>query len=113
MTARHQIEILTHSIFDFSSYQNFDVQTEKESETKRKNRAFKLADVSKSYTAFLTRNVNNENNKIIDEKMDEILVSRIINEGIDSGDTNFEATLRLIDRPVSYTHLTLPTIYSV
>ena len=30
--------------------------------------------------------------------MDEILVSRIINEGIDSGDTNFEATLRLIDR---------------
>ncbi|GGX74624.1 hypothetical protein GCM10011309_25990 [Litorimonas cladophorae] len=98
MTARHQIEILTHSIFDFDAFENFEVQTEKESELKRKNRAFKLADVSKSYTAFLTRNVNNENNKIIDQKMDDILVSRIIAEGVEDDSVNFENVLNLIDR---------------
>jgi hypothetical protein len=98
MTPRHQIEILTSQMFDFSALENIAVQTEKERADGVLRGAFNLGDISKGYLAFLTGNVNNENNKIIDEKMDEILVSRVLDARDNAGDHSFEDIMALIDK---------------
>lgn len=97
MTPRHQIEILTEEIFDFEPLKNIKVQTEKGRASKVIAGAFNVGDISKAYLAFLTNNVNNENNKIIDEKMDEILVGRILDAKDSNGELNFEKLLLLVD----------------
>ena len=97
MTPRHQIEILTAEIFDFSQLNNIAIQTEKERADKTIRGAFNLGDISRGYLAFLTNNVNNENNKIIDEKMDEILVNRVLNSRDVNSDFKFQDVLGLID----------------
>src|SRR5690606_8156321 len=48
MTARHQIEMLADSVYDYSIYNNFDVFTEKESAPKSA-KGFKKADIMNSY----------------------------------------------------------------
>lgn len=98
MTPRHQIEILTAEMFDFSDLKNISVQTEKERADKTIRGAFNLGDVSRGYLAFLTNNVNNENNKIIDEKMDEILVTRVLDSRDSSNDLMFQNVMSLIDQ---------------
>lgn len=97
MTPRHQVEILTQEMFDFSVLKNIFVQTEKERSDKLVRGAFNLADISNAYLAFLTHNVNNENNKIVNEKMDEILVGRVLDTDIADGSVQFEDVLNLID----------------
>lgn len=98
MTPRHQIEMLTAEMFDFNELENISVQTEKERAKKTIRGAFNLGDISRGYLAFLTNNVNNENNKIIDEKMDEILVSRVLDTRDSHSDLKFQNVLALIDR---------------
>lgn len=98
MTPRHQIEILTAEMFDLYQLENITVQTEKERAKKIIRGAFNLGDISRGYLAFLTNNVNNENNKIIDEKMDEILVSRVLDSRDSSSDLQFQNVLALIDQ---------------
>lgn len=97
MTPRHQIEILTAEMFDFSALRNIIVQTEKERADKTIRGAFNLGDISRGYLAFLTNNVNNENNKIIDEKMDEILVGRVLDSKDSFKGLKFQDVLLLID----------------
>ena len=97
MTPRHQIEILTAEMFDFSGLENISVQTEKERARRTIRGAFNLGDLSRGYLSFLTNNVNNENNRIIDEKMDEILVSRVLDSRDSSGDLKFQDVLSLVD----------------
>jgi hypothetical protein len=97
MTPRHQIEILTAEMFNFK-FLNISVQTEKEHSAKIVKGAFKLGDISKGYLGFLTDNVHNENNKIIDEKMDEILVDRVLNSTILNSEISFENVLNVIDK---------------
>lgn len=97
MTPRHQIEILTNQMFKFSDLENIEVQTEKEGSKKVVRGAFNLADISRGYLAFLTNNVNNENNKIVDEKMDEILVSRVLDAKDIDSHIKFEDVIQLID----------------
>lgn len=98
MTPRHQIEILTAEMFDFDLLTNISVQTEKERSDKIVRGSFNVGDISKGYLSFLTGNVNNENNKIVDEKMDEILVGRVLDSKISNNDASFEVILKLIDR---------------
>lgn len=98
MTPRHQIEILTSEMFDFSGLENISVQTEKERANKVVRGSFNLGDISRGYLAFLTNNVNNENNKIINEKMDEILVSRVLDARDSSSTLRFEKVLELVDK---------------
>ncbi len=98
MTPRHQIEILTNEMFDFSGMHNLSVQTEKERSQKVQRGAFNLGDISKAYLGFLTGNVNNENNKIIDEKMDEILVSRVLDSRETTSNISFEEIIQQVDR---------------
>ena len=98
MTPRHQIEILTAEMFDFTSLKNISVQTEKEHSSKIVKGVFNVGDVSKGYLGFLTDNVNNENNKIVDEKMDEILVSRVLDSTALNSGISFDDILNIIDR---------------
>ncbi|MFQ6243003.1 hypothetical protein ACLMPP_00735 [Yersinia enterocolitica] len=97
MTPRHQIEILTKELFDFSDL-TIKIQTEKERAESPIKGSFDLSDISKGYLAFLTRTVNNDNNKIIDEKMDQILVSRILDTDIKNSTIQFVDIIKLIDR---------------
>ncbi|MBN5053171.1 hypothetical protein [Stenotrophomonas maltophilia] len=96
MSPRHQIEVLTQELFDFKEL-GIAVQSEKERSEKIVRGAFNLADISKGYLAFLTENLNNENTKIIAEKMDELIVSKIMQTGPASG-IEFQAVLAMIDR---------------
>lgn len=96
MTPRHQIEILTQELFDFSDL-NLDVQSEKERSQNIVRGAFNLGDISRGYLAFLTDNVHNENTKIIGEKMDQILVSRILDSEITLSGLEFKDVLKTID----------------
>ncbi|TVQ51085.1 MAG: hypothetical protein EA366_15985 [Spirulina sp. DLM2.Bin59] len=98
MTPRHQIEILTAEMFDFSELKCISVQTEKERADKIIRGAFNLGDISRGYLAFLTNNVNNENDKIINEKMDEILVSRVLDARNTNNSLKFEDVINLVDK---------------
>jgi hypothetical protein len=88
MTPRHQIEILTKELFDFEKL-SIIVQTEKEKSENPIKNSYSLGDIAKGYMAFLTNNVNNENSKIIEEKMDEILVGRILDNDISNNQIEF------------------------
>ena len=96
MSPRHQIEILTKEIFNFENLK-IDVQTEKERAERTIRGAFNLGDIARGYLAFLTNAVHNENNKIINEKMDQILVGRIFDSNITESEINFEDVLELLD----------------
>jgi hypothetical protein len=103
MTPRHQIEILTKELFDFNELR-FKVQTEKEKSTSSIKDSFSLGDISKGYMAFLTNNVNNENSKIIEEKMDEILVGRILDNDINKNNIEFFDILKIVDKFIENTY---------
>jgi len=100
MTPRHQIEILTQEIFDFSDLK-IDIQSEKERSEQIKRGAFNLGDISRGYLAYLTDNVHNENTKIIGEKMDQILIGRILDSQITDSKIEFNDILELIDKVAS------------
>lgn len=97
MTPRHQIEILTKELFNFKELK-ITIQTEKEKASKPIKDSFSLGDISKGYMAFLTNNVNNENSKIIEEKMDEILVGRILDNDLNNNKIEFFELLKIIDK---------------
>ncbi|WP_374244623.1 hypothetical protein [Zoogloea sp.] len=98
MTARHQIEIVASNIYDFDDA-GINVQAEKRAAgQKRKRGAFKKADLIKAYLAFLSESVNVDNDKIIQEKMDELLASKIMNSDLTSTKNSFEDVMRQIER---------------
>jgi hypothetical protein len=97
MTPRHQIEILTQELFNFEGLE-IKVQTEKQKSEDPIKDAYSLGDISKGYIAFLTRNVHNENSKIINEKMDQILVSRILDTDLDDYKIEFSDVIHFIDK---------------
>lgn len=97
MTPRHQIEILTKELFDFSEL-SISVQSEKERAENVIKGSFDLGDLSRAYLAFLTGTVNNDNNKIIGEKMDQIIVGRIMDKQPTNDDIDFKEVIREIDR---------------
>lgn len=98
MTARHQIEIVASNIYDFGD-SGINVQSEKRAPgQKRKRGAFKKSDLIKAYLAFLSESVNVDNDKIIQEKMDELLASKIMNSDITSTENSFEDVMLQIER---------------
>lgn len=96
MTPRHQIEILTQELFDFSKLA-IVVQTEKDKSLNPIKNAYSLGDISRGYTAFLTGEVHNENSKIIESKMDEILVGRILDTDLASYTIQFTDIIQLMN----------------
>lgn len=96
MTARHQIEILAESIYDFSAY-SFKIFTEKEN-TAKNEKAYKKADILNSYISFLSNSTNLDNKKIIEDKLDELVARKIIESKISNDSVDFNKILSLIDR---------------
>lgn len=101
MTPRHQVEILTQKLLDFENLNNIKIQKEKDTEDELIRGAFRLGDIAAAYTAFLANNVNNENNKIIDEKMNEILVGRVMDSDIGSVEIQFADVVEYVDNVCS------------
>ncbi|WP_125933348.1 hypothetical protein [Kiloniella majae] len=97
MTARHQIEMLTKGVIDLSSF-NVPVNTEKETENTKVTGAFKMSDIVEAYTAYLTDNVNNQNKKIIESKLDDIVVGRVMESDLTESGISFSEILTLIDQ---------------
>jgi hypothetical protein len=96
MTPRHQIEILTQELFNFND-SNIKVQSEKDKSLSPTPNAYSLGDISRGYLAFLTSNVHNENSKIIEEKMDEILVGRILDTQAETNNLQFNDVIKYLD----------------
>jgi hypothetical protein len=98
MTARHQIEIVASNVYDFED-SDMPVLTEKrKAGQKRKRGAFKKVDLIKGYLAFLSESINIDNDKIIQEKMDELIASKIMHSDITSSENTFDLVLDEIDR---------------
>lgn len=97
MTARHQIEMLTKGLIDTDSLK-ISILSEKETEQSKVSGAFKRADISAAYTAFLTNSVNNDNSRIIESKLDEILVGKVMESNLAESDVTFSRILRIVDR---------------
>lgn len=82
MSVKHQIEILTQNLLNIDVLK-IKIQTEKERKIQIKNDAFSQSDITLAYLAFLTKSPNIDNQKVIESKMDEILVNKVIeNEAI-------------------------------
>ncbi len=77
MTPRHQVEIMIANVFDFKAM-GIDVVAEKDSTIASARKAFRKADIIQAYLAFMADSPIVDNKKIIEEKMDELLVGRIM-----------------------------------
>lgn len=97
MSARHQIEVLADSFFDFDGV-DLKLVTEKGKSRVRAPDAFKKSDFVKGYIAYLSDTVNVDNQKIIEEKMDELIASRIIESDIPTRKIEFSDVVGLINR---------------
>lgn len=97
MSARHQIDVLAETFFDFSEL-DLQLISEKSKGRVRAPDAFKKADFIKGYIAYLSESVNIDNQKIIEEKMDELIANRIIESDIAIRDTEFTDIIILINK---------------
>lgn len=85
MTPRHQVEAMMSSLNIFENYK-IEFQTEKE-RAKRSDinpSAFNKSDFIQAYLAFMADSPLVDNNKIIQEKMDDLLVGKIISTELTS-----------------------------
>lgn len=96
MTARHQIEILFESIYDFNIYK-FKVLTEKENQDKI-DKSYKKADILNAYISFLSNTTSLDNKIIIEEKLDELIARKIIESRITNETIDFSKILTVIER---------------
>lgn len=97
MSARHQIDVLADEFFDFGSV-DLNLVAEKGGGRVRAPDTFKKADFVKGYIAYLSNSVSIDNQKIIEEKMDELLASRIIESEIPISPIEFSDVVNLINR---------------
>jgi len=97
MSARHQIEVLADAFFDFDGIE-LKLVAEKGKSRVRAPDAFKKSDFIKGYIAYLGETVNVDNQKIIEEKMDELIASRIIESDIPSRRIEFSDVVNIVNR---------------
>ena len=97
MSARHQIEILAGNIFDFDSLPILSV-TEKAKKTRRKSEdeSMNKENLIKGYLAYISNSVNIDNQKIIEEKMNELIADKILNSNIASKNGEFKDVIDYI-----------------
>lgn len=97
MTARHQIEILMDNLYDFSAL-DITIVSEKEQGKNPLRGSFAKADMLKAYLAYISSSVNIDNQKIIESKMDELLISKVIDAHLSERTNEFSDVVRLIAR---------------
>ncbi len=95
MSARHQIDVLADAFFDFEDMK-IDLVSEKGGGRATGPEAFKKADFVKGYMAYLSNSVSIDNQKIIEEKMDELIANRIIESDIAVRETEFSDVIDLV-----------------
>lgn len=95
MSPRHQIDILSETIFDFES-----LALKNQPHKDRQNGANKLAvhrsDVIKGYIAYLSETTAIDNKLIIEEKMDNLIAEKIIDSDIGNEKYEFMEVLKWI-----------------
>ncbi len=97
MSARHQIEILTANIFEFD--ENIKpIITERDAKRLKIKVAFNKADFIKGYLGFLANSTNIENQKIIEEKLDELIADKILESNITENELEFSDVVNLINK---------------
>jgi hypothetical protein len=97
MSARHQIDILANAFFDFD-HLDLSLVAEKGNGRVRAPDTFKKADFVKGYVAYLSNSVSVDNQKIIEEKMDELIANRIIESDISSRQIEFSDAVEMINK---------------
>lgn len=97
MSARHQIEILTANIFEFDENEK-PIVTERDAKRLKIKVAFNKADFIKGYLGFLANSTNIENQKIIEEKLDELIADKILDSNITEDGLEFSDVVNLINR---------------
>lgn len=97
MSARHQIDVLADAFFDFDGI-DIKLVAEKGKGRVRAPESFKKADFVKGYVAYLSGSVNIDNQKIIEEKMDELIASKIIDSDIPTSNVEFMDIVDLINK---------------
>ncbi len=102
MTVRHQVEMLTGNLLKKlladQVLENIEVVSEKDTQSASPRGAFKLSDVSAAYLAFLTDSAHNQNSRFIEEKLDEILVGKVMASGAIESDVSFQNIISEVDR---------------
>ncbi|WP_418122519.1 hypothetical protein [Variovorax sp. 160MFSha2.1] len=97
MSARHQIDVLADAFFDFDGI-DLKLVAEKGKGRVRAPESFKKADFVKGYVAYLSGSVNIDNQKIIEEKMDELIASKIIDSDIPTSNVEFMDVVELVNK---------------
>lgn len=97
MSARHQIEILAGNIFDFDSLPILSVtEKEKKSKNKKNEESMNKESLIKGYLAYISNSINIDNQKIIEEKMNELIADKILNSNIAAKDGEFKDVIDFI-----------------
>ncbi len=98
MSTRHQIEILASSLYKFETLPII-IQSEKEQKQDGKQEfSFTKENIIKAYMSFISNSYNLDNQKIIDEKMDELITNKIIDANLPMRNIEFNDVINLISR---------------
>ncbi len=106
MSARHQIEILAGNIFDFESLPILSVtEKEKKSKKKKDEDTMNKESLIKGYLAYISNSVNIDNQKIIEEKMNELIADKILNSNIAQKNGEFQDVMNYISNVMDNEYL--------
>ena len=94
MTTRHQIEILSSNLFNFDS-EEIEVLKEKDG-TRRAPGLFSQSDFVLGYMAYLSSTTNVDSQKLIQDKLDDLLASKILEHDPTKDTTQFSDVIQLI-----------------
>lgn len=96
MTPRHQVEAMAANLSIFDKY-GIVCKSEKEDAIQRYgDRPFDKADLVQAYLAFMANSPLVDNKKIIQEKMDELIVNKIISSGSEADALQFDVVLQCL-----------------
>lgn len=101
MSSRHQIEMLCSNIINFDNIP-LQIQTEKSQKTDGKNNeSLTKENIVKAYLAFITNSINIDNQKIIDDKMDELISEKIMESNLLSRQNDFNSFIQFVNNLTS------------
>lgn len=105
MSTRHQIEMLASNLYNFESLPII-IQTEKEQKSLGKEElSFTKENIIKAYLAFISNSYMLDNQKIIDEKMDELITNKIMEANITDRNIEFSNVIDLINKWIESNYL--------
>lgn len=97
MSARHQIEILASNIFDFDKLAILGVTEKDKQKAKTSDKETMNKDnLIKGYLAYVSNSANIDNQKIIEEKMNELIADKIMDSNIATKIGEFEDVVEYI-----------------